>query len=356
MRGRDPGAFPRNVWRESGVNRIEVGIPGETRRGVLSPEVLARMQSGQDADGLTQALLSGDYKALRSMLPSDQDLTEEPIAETELFATGPQGKIPVTRYRAEDGAAPRPALVFLHGGGFLMGSRRSVEHSMRLLAQYSGAAVFSVEYRLAPEDPFPCAVDDAWCALRWVYRNAAQLGVDRARILIGGDSAGGNLAAACARRDRNMRTRMLSGQLLVYPVLSQCEPNVPGYHVSAEDYEICEAHKRWIQPTIFSPKHAMEGLRLYTPSSEEAHSPDASPLLDSNFAGLPPTWLYCAEFDYLTQQAKAYARLLAAVGTQVTLTVYRGMNHGFMNRLGQYPQSVLLHREMADVLRQSVSK
>lgn len=336
--------------------RAEVGIPGETRRGVLAPEALAALQSGAGiADPLlARALRTGDYTALRALPPADRELAVEPIEETELLAKSPQGEIPVTCYRAAGGAGARPALVYLHGGGFRLGSRRSAAHSMRLLAQDSGAAVFSVEYRLAPEHPFPCATDDAWAALRWVYRNAAQLGVDRARILAGGDSAGGNLAAACARRDRNMRTGMLRGQLLVYPVLSQCEPAVPGYHFSAGDYEICEDQKQWVQAAVFSLKNTMDRFRLYTRTGEEDRSPDASPLLDGSFAGLSPTWLFCAEFDYLTQQARAYAAQLAAAGVPVSLTVYRGMHHGFMNRLGQYPQAALLHKELAGVLRRLI--
>lgn len=240
----------------NGVTRIEIGIPGEARRGILSPEAFAVLKSsaGKADPFLEQALRTGDYAALRAMPPQDQDLTVEPIEETELLAKGSHGEIPVTLYRAAGPPGTRPALVYLHGGGFRMGSRRSTEHSMRLLAQYSSAAVFSVEYRLAPEHRFPCATDDAWNALRWVYRHAAELDVDRARILIGGDSAGGNLAAACARRDRNMRTGILKGQLLVYPVLSQCEPALPGYHFSAGDYEICEEQKQLIQTAVFSLK------------------------------------------------------------------------------------------------------
>lgn len=356
MCGHEAEAFPRAEWQENGVARIEIGIPNETRRGVLAPEALAALQSGAGlADPfLEQALRTGDYTALRAMPPQDQDLADASVEETLLLAKGTREEIPLTCYRAAGGPAARPALVYLHGGAFRLGSRRSVEHSMRLLAQYSGAAVFSVEYRLAPEHPFPCAADDAWSALRWVYRSAAALGIDRARIAVGGDSAGGNLAAVCARRDRNMRTGILKGQLLVYPVLSQCEPAVPGYHFSVEDYEICEEQKQWAQAAVFSLKNMMDRFRLYTQTPAEDRSPDASPLLDGSFAGLPPTWLFCAEFDYLTQQAKAYAAQLAAAGVRVSLAVYRGMPHGFMNRLGQYPQAALLHREMAEVLRRFI--
>ena len=149
-----------------------------------------------------------------------------------------------------------------------------------------------------------------------------------------------------------MRTGLLKGQLLVYPVLSQREPDLPGYRFSLSDYQICEEHRRWAQAEILSLKQTMDAFRLYTRTDREDLSPDASPLLDKNFAGLPPTWLFCAEFDSLTRQARAYAARLAAAGVPVCLTVYRGMAHGFMNRLGRYPQAELLHRDMAQALQQ----
>lgn len=212
--------------------------------------------------------------------------------------------------------------------------------------------MFSVEYRLAPEYMFPCATEDAWQALRWLYRRAAEFCADKARFIVSGDSAGGNLAAVCARRDRNMRTGILHSQLLVYPVLCQVEPDAADYHFSIEDYEIHPTQKKWILSCITSMKSAVSGMRLYTSSAQEDRSPDASPLFDTNFAGLPRTALFCAEFDYLTQQAKTYAQKQAKAGVDVTLVHYRGMHHGFMNRLGQYPQATALHREIASMIQQ----
>lgn len=234
-----------------------------------------------------------------------------------------------------------------------MGSRKSVENSMRLLAQLSDGVVFSVEYRQAPEHRFPCATEDAWQALRWLYRRAAEFCADKTRFTVSGDSAGGNLAAACARRDRNMRTGILHCQLLIYPVLCQAEPDAADYHFSIGDYEMDEAQKKWIIPCITSTKSAADGTHLYTGSAREDRSPDASPLLDTNFAGLPRTVLFCAEFDYLTQQAKTYAQRLAKANVDVTMVHYRGMHHGFMNRLGQYPQATALHREIAAIIREN---
>lgn len=349
--------YPRHTWTEKGVKQIEIGIPGETRRGVLTAEALKALQADSARTrSYTQYMVrlagEGKWTAMGDILPQDQDLTTESIEEYSFLIPRGNEPIPVTAYCLEERwNAVKPAVVYFHGGGFRMGSRKSVENSMRLLAQLSGAMVFSVEYRLAPEYRFPCATEDAWQALRWLYRHAADYCVDKARFTVSGDSAGGNLAAACARRDRNMRTGMVHRQLLIYPVLCQMEPNAVDYHFSVEDYEICETQKKWILSCIESTKTVANGKHLYTNSAQEDRSPDASPLLDTNFAGLPRTVLFCAEFDYLTQQAKTYAQRLANSGVDVTLVLYRGMHHGFMNRLGEYPQATALHHEVASMIQ-----
>lgn len=352
-------ACPRITWTEKGVRRIEIGIPGENRRGVLSPEALTALRDS-DAPGaayaqlMVQAVREGTWTKLRSLPPPDQDLTTEPLREYSFLIPRGTEPIPVTAYCLEERwKISKPAVVYFHGGGFRMGSRKSVENSMRLLAQLSGGMVFSVEYRLAPEHRFPCATEDAWQALRWLYRHAAEFCTDKTRFTVSGDSAGGNLAAACARRDRNMRTGILRSQLLVYPVLCQAEPDAADYHFSIDDYEIHEAQRKWIVSCITSMKNAAGGTRLYTSSAQEDCSPDASPLLDTNFSGLPRTVLFCAEFDYLTQQARTYAQRLAKAGVNVTMIHYRGMHHGFMNRLGQYPQAAALHQEIAAIIREA---
>lgn len=346
--------YPRRTWTDKGIKYIEIGIPDERRRGVLTKEALETLQSS-DASAVAhvqQMAEHNSWAALRELPPQDQDLTTESLWEHSFLIPRRNEPIPVTAYCLEAlRDSSKPAVVYFHGGGFRIGSRRSVENSMRLLSQLSGAIVFSVEYRMAPEYRFPCATDDAWQALRWLYRNAAEFHADKLRFTVSGDSAGGNLAAACARRDRNMRTGILHSQLLVYPVLSQAEPNIPDYHFSIQDYEIHESQEKWIIPCILSTKSIVSSTHLYTSNDREDHSPDASPLLDTNFAGLPRTILFCPEFDYLTQQAKTYAQRLANAGVDVTLVCFRGMYHGFMNRLGQYPQATAIHQEIACALK-----
>lgn len=337
--------YPRREWFEHGIHYIEIGIPGEKRRGVLTREALASMRQGQ------KPVLPLGKEAM------DEDLTTEPIREESFLIPRGEKPIPVTSYCLKSRMGTlKPAVVYFHGGGFRMGSRKTVKNSMRLLAQLSGGIVFSVEYRLAPEYRFPCATDDAWQALRWLSRNAGGFEAEKNRFFVSGDSAGGNLAAACTRRDRNMRTGLIHSQLLIYPVLCQMEPQIAGYHFSLEDYEINPEQEKWIASCILSMKNATAGTRLYTSNVQEDISPDASPLLDKNFAGLPKTVLFCGEFDYLTQQARAYAERLAESGTDVTLILYRGVHHGFMNRLGEYPQATALHLDLASFIQKTYNQ
>lgn len=350
--------YPRRVWTEAGVRRMDVGIPGETRPGVLAPEVLTALERGAATDDHAQQLAAlareGSWLALRNAPPRDADLTTEPLREHAFLIPRGEEPIPVTAYCLEARwSLSLPAVVYFHGGGFRTGSRKSVEHAMRLLAQLSGGVVFSVEYRLAPEHRFPCATQDAWQALRWLHRHAAEFGADPDRFVVSGDSAGGNLAAACARRDRNMRTGLLRRQILIYPVLCQMPFPPEDDSQLLASFSIDETQRLWILPCITATRQVVSGGHLYTRTPEEDRCADASPLLDANFAGLPPTVLFCGQFDYLTLQAAAYARKLASAGVEATLVTYRGMPHGFMNHLGQYPQATALLRDMATALRQA---
>lgn len=350
----NPSDFSSEESLSNGVRKIVIPIPGESRQGVLSPELLDEMQSGTEngnsfSAALAKAFLSGDYSVLREMPAQDRDLTTEPIVQREFTVTRAGAEIPVTVYCSESAKdLIKPAVVYFHGGGWRYGSRQTVCNALRLLAQYSSAAVFSVEYRLAPEYLFPCATDDCWAVLKYVYSHARAFNVDRRHISVSGDSAGGNLAAACARRDRNMRTGMIDRQVLIYPVVCLTEPTGLDYHFSPKDYDIAESQRKWILPAINSMKIATGDTHLYTASHADDCSPDASPLLDHSFAGLPPTTVICAEFDYLTQQDITYATRLASAGVDTTLVIFKGMTHGFMNKLGICPQAQELVRIFAE--------
>ena len=322
-------SFKKQSWTQSGVQRIIKPLPGENQVGVLAPEVLTIKKPSL---GL--------------------NLTSVSITQWELLVESEGFSIPVTGYcQTSKQTALKPAVVYFHGGGWRVGSRKDVEAPLRLLAEYSGAAVFSVEYRLAPEYRYPCATDDCWQALKYIHSHAGELGVDRKRIVVAGDSAGGNMAAACSRRDRNFRTSMIWQQILIYPVLAQIDPvGMADYHYSLDQYCYDDSQARWIIPAIEATRISTAGTCLYVGNQEEALFPDASPLLDKNFAGLPKTTVICAEYDYLTQQSWTYAKQLAKAGVDVTMMVYMGMTHGFMNYTGVYPQAEDLQREVAALI------
>ena len=229
----------------------------------------------------------------------------EPVERvTDMDAEG----VPVRVY--VPAGASGAAVLFLHGGGWVLGTLDTHDALCRALANAAGAVVCAVDYRLAPEAPFPAAVDDASRALRWLLREASSLGVDPSRVAVAGDSAGGNLAAVLARRFRDD----LRFQLLVYPVTDGgCESGSYAsyggaeYGLSREQMEAC-----W-------DAYASAG-RL---------DPDASPLRADDLAGLPPALVICAEYDPLTDEALAYAERLREAGVDARASVYPGMVHGF---------------------------
>lgn len=321
--------FQSQTWTQSNVRRIVKLLPDEKKVGVLAPEILSIKKPSL---GL--------------------DMTSVPITQREFIVEGDGFSIPVSGYcRTSDETVQKPAVVYFHGGGWRVGSRQDVEAPLRLLAEYSGAAVFNVEYRLAPEYRYPCATDDCWQVLKYVHSHAKELGIDSKRIVVAGDSAGGNMAAACSRRDRNFRTSMVWQQVLIYPVLAQMNPEgMEDYHYSLDQYCYDDSQAKWIIPAIEATRISTAGTCLYVENKEEAQLPDASPLLDKSFAGLPQTTLICAEYDYLTQQISTYGKRLAQSGVDVTMMVYKGMTHGFMNYTGIYPQAEDLLREVAALI------
>jgi acetyl esterase/lipase len=316
----------------------------------MAPEVLESIKKGGagTTPAMIKALQSGDYSELRKRPAPNDDITTCDIKQWE-FAINREGyDIMVTACCRKDCADTiKPAVIYLHGGGWCTGSRNNVQNPCRLLAQFSGALVLNVEYRLAPEYKYPVAHDDCFEVIRYLYDNADELRADRNKIIISGDSAGGNLAAACSRRDRNLKTNMISRQVLIYPAVAHVIPqHLEDYHFSLDDYQYDDSQAAWIVPSIKALSNSMALQRfIYVKDRTEALLADASPLLDDDFSGLPDTMIICAEYDFLTQQCKTYAKRLAKAGAKIEFITYRGMNHGFMTRVGRYPQSEDLMKE-----------
>jgi acetyl esterase len=261
----------------------------------------------------------------------------EPVHEVnDVTIPGPGGELPLRLYRPA-GERPLPVLLYFFGGGWVLGTIDTADGVSRALANSSGALVAVVGYRLAPEHPFPAAVDDCYAAVRWVAGHADEIGADPARLAVGGDSAGGNLAAGVALRAR-ADGPALAGQLLVYPNTDQL----------ADD----ESMRAADDPYLFN-RHSVAWYRQhYLADPGDAANPLASPLRARSLAGLPPALVITAEYDPLRDQGEAYARRLAAEGVQVELSRYPGMAHGFFTMAGTLDASRAALDQAASRLRE----
>ncbi|MEA2757031.1 MAG: acetyl esterase, partial [Aliidongia sp.] len=232
--------------------------------------------------------------------------------------TGRNGAIPLRLYRPL-GAAPDtvlPTLVYYHGGGWVIGDLDTHDVVCRQLANRAGCAVIAVEYRLAPEHAFPAAVEDAFDALCWVRDQAVTLVVDAERLAVGGDSAGGNLAAVAALIARDAGSPGLRYQLLIYPATDF----IGGYESQerlAEGYLLTRANQAWF--------HAQ-----YLPNRADRTDWRASPLQAPSHADLPPAYVLTAGYDPLSDEGEAYANKLEAAGITVTRRHFAGQIHGFI--------------------------
>jgi len=226
---------------------------------------------------------------------------------------GPDGKLRVRIYRPE-GTGELPCLVYFHGGGWTFCSIETHDGTCRKLANGAGCAVVSVEYRLAPEHRFPAAAEDAFAAIRWVAEQAEALGVDARRIAVGGDSAGGNLAAVASLMTRDRKGPKLCHQLLVYPITDH-------------DFETGSYRDNAAGPLL--TRAMMQSFwDFYVPDGDRSH-PYVSPLRAESLDTLPPATVITAEYDPLRDEGEAYAARLGQVGVSVAASRYDGMIHGF---------------------------
>jgi acetyl esterase len=230
--------------------------------------------------------------------------------------------------------------VYFHGGGWVVGSVAISDPFCRALANASGCAVMSVEYRLAPEDRYPAAANDAYAATRWSAEHAADLAVDASRIAVGGSSAGGNLAAVVTLMARERGAPPIAFQLLHVPVTDH-DFGTPSYRTNARGFGLTRAGMQWFWDH-------------YAPDAKLRDEPYASPLRAKDLSGLPPAHVVTAECDPLRDEGKAYAARLLQSGVPTTYVEYPGMVHGFTSMAMLVPTGRTAIDDMGAALRRAL--
>ncbi|MCP3466284.1 alpha/beta hydrolase [Bradyrhizobium sp. CCGUVB23] len=313
---------------------------------VLDPDAAAVYKAFLDADrppyeALTAAEARADYSQARfATNPEPPEL-----ARVEALAIpAPHGTIPARLYvpmklRQRDGLSP--ALVFFHGGGWVIGDLDTHDVAARKLAVEGELIVISVDYRLAPEHKFPAAVDDAIAATHWIAANASALGIDASCLCVGGDSAGGNLAAVVAIAARNGNGPAIAGQVLIYP---------------AVDFAMTHASHSEPETSLLLTHSVIRWFRdHYLNGTADTHDWRASPARAPTLVGLPPAYVLTAGGDPLRDEGDDYAQRLKVAGVPVTYRHFPGQFHGFFTMGKLLPQADVAAKEIGAWLRISAS-
>lgn len=303
----------------------------------LDPKVAADLRARAGATPFYQMPLPEGRAAYEAMTAAAVKLND-PVARVEdRTLAGPGSDVPVRVY-TPNGKGPFPILLYLHGGGWVIGSRDSHDDLCRSLCHRAGTVVVSVDYRRAPEHKFPAALEDSYAALCWCAQRAAEL-CDGSRLAVAGDSAGGNLSAALSLYARDRGGPPLRLQVLIYPATNYGF-DTASYHENAEGFGLL--------------RDAMiHYWNSYLAKPEDGRNPYASPLQAADLRGLPPALIQTAQYDVLRDDGEAYAARLQRAGVPVQCTRYLAMNHGFVQFGGAYAHGCVAVQEIADALRKA---
>lgn len=299
------------------LKRLLLGRRSVTVDGNTLDTSLQLMLTAQRLSGVSGLVASPEVAVSRTQLSRASAAFRSPIVvpARDFTIAGPAGDIPVRHYRAASGA---PLLVFYHGGGFVVGGLDSHDALCRRISHDAGVHVLSVDYRLAPEHKAPAAADDADAAYRWALDHAADLGADPDRVAVGGDSAGGNLAAVVTQSARADGVRLPILQFLLYPVTDFGSTTV-SKSLFADGYFLSRADMDWFH------QHYLDGAGI------DGSDPRVAPLLADDLSGLSPALVATGGFDPLRDEGRAYAQALAAAGVPVDWREYGSLVHAFAN-------------------------
>lgn len=335
--------------QENGIEILIKPIPETDTPGMLDPRLydsMAPMFKGVKG-AIAKKMMKKNQdvqKSARTMRKMMNGITSIPIVndvETKKRALKINDReIPVRIYTSKsEGKEEKPIFYYIHGGGFVAGSPDVVEEMCKMMVEKTGCVSVTLDYRLAPEHPYPAGFDDCYDVLIWIYKNATKFGGDPEKICISGDSAGGNLATVCAMKDRDKGRQMVKVQALFYPTVDMASMADPASQKGLDAYEINQEHAHIIKPMIEMLGGMGGGMSLETfLGVKDALHPYLSPYR-GDLAKMPPCIILFGEYDFLRFENEAYAKKLAESGVEVKTVRYRGLTHAFAEEIGVKPQA-----------------
>ena len=305
----------------------------------------SQVQAALDASGQLAALAppsTDPLEAARNYYRQIAPLAGEPepvhLIEDHLIETSAH-RIPIRIYNPS-GDSDLPAVIFFHGGWFFAGDLETHDRPLRALTNAAGCIVVAVDYRLAPEHPFPAAIDDGYAVLQWVANKGAEVGIDCNRLIIAGDSAGGTIATVLARKVAENNGLHILLQVLMYPVT---DPTLQ-----------TESWQEFAKGPVITLKTALEAWQMYVPNILERQNADAAPIFAENLVGSANALILIAEFDPLRDEGIAYAARLEQAGVKVKTSIYKEMPHGFFQMAGYIDDGKQAIAEVAKAIKDAL--
>jgi acetyl esterase len=341
-----------------GLDMVVKRIPDNDNEGDLDPRVktgleqFAKSRANAPKQEAPKSAEEIPVNFIRSIMGYPNFDLSKGIETTDRVIQGRNGEIPLKVYSSNK-SEKMPVIVFFHGGAFFGGSTKAVENDCRYLAEKIEGVVVSVDYRLCPEHRFPKGFHDCFDTVKWIYENSDELNVDNNRIGVSGDSAGGNLSAVCSLMDRDLNTKMIKFQALIYPAVTMSEKEIKDYKFDINLYDI-RHNEELAKTAIMMISNFPSPSLLYLNRPEEAENVYVSPLLAESLKGLPETLILTAEYDYLTLEAEAYARKLIRDGVKTKVIRYNGCDHAFIDKIGVYPQAQDCMNEIAKAFKAAI--
>ncbi len=334
------------IIQEDNLSIREKPIPDDDRPGIPDPRVLlgSKVKKPFPAPKNTEHItLEEIYRIRAAMGCKNMDLSHNVTKETRTIATD-AGDVPVLVYSPE-ALKDRAIVIYIHGGGFLGGTTRVVENACKLLADRAEAVVISVDYALAPEHPFPEGLMQCWQVVCWAHEHGKELGGNPEKLVVMGDSAGGNLSVGCSMLDEEHRIKL---QVLLYPTVVM-DPDYDGWNDRA--YTINE--EKELLSGLIQEVNQMKGsvYSTYVTSRDKLKNPLISPLLAKDLSKLPTTLMITAEYDSLRLEEEEFAKRLLEDGVDVIFYRYNGMGHAFFEHTGEFPQAEDCTDEIANAIK-----